>query len=656
MTHSYTSGSGLGKQLQRLGLAALLVGGTALASQAQSFTYDPSLSYNLAGTYTDLGTNGTVITTANTDDANSAAQNIGFSFNFNGIAFTQFVLNTNGLMRLGASAPSSALAASPYAQAPDLGPVNSTDAADVNLIMPFNFDLTAGSSTPEYRVYTTGTAGSRVCTIQWKNVADKAVAGSASSATAVPTHYANFSFQVKLYEGSNQIDFVYGTATAGPATSTDAAKFANVGLKGSDNVAYDNITTVKASVNAWSTTTFSTGPQAAASNAHNFRSTVLPDAGRTYRFLAPVANDAAVTNIYTLGKLSTAALPHTIQAVISNNGTTTLTNQSVTLTVSGANTFTNTQTITSLQSGYYTIVSFAALPATLAAGVNNVAVTVPADGNNNNNSFTVQQTVNTTGTLSYVPTNLTNTQGNSVYGYPVAGGIFGTKYTTQKAGTVTSVSIFLTQAATSSTVASSVGQTVYGVVTSPSGVVLGQSANYVIQAGDIGTYKTFTITTPPAVAAGGSFIAGLAQPAYTGGRYYPVAVQDELPTRSDAYFSVPIGGGTPVDYAATSNFARFLMEATVSVTLSTSKELQRAVTIYPNPSESGIFNLDVQNANAMGNLGVEVTNQLGQRVFAGSARDNFTTKLDLSNLAAGIYHLQVRNGQEYMSSQISIVK
>jgi hypothetical protein len=260
-----------------------------------------------------------------------------------------------------------------------------------------------------------------------------------------------------------------------------------------------------------------------------------------------------------------------------------------------------------------------------------------------------------------VPSDQTNTAGSFVVGATTAGGIFATKYTAQKAGTVTSVSVYLGDAGASSTSATSIGKTVYGVVLSPTGTVLGQSANYVIQTADIGTYKTFSITTPPAVAAGSSFLAGLAQPAYTGSRVYPIVIQDEAPTRSDAYFSIPVAGGTPTDLSvgangANSGFGRLMMEATLSVTLATSKELQRAVTIYPNPSESGIFNLAIQNANAAKGLGVEVTNQLGQRVYTGSARDNNTTKVDLSNLAAGLYHLQVRNGDEYTSSQISIVK
>ncbi|RZL07773.1 MAG: T9SS type A sorting domain-containing protein, partial [Hymenobacter sp.] len=68
------------------------------------------------------------------------------------------------------------------------------------------------------------------------------------------------------------------------------------------------------------------------------------------------------------------------------------------------------------------------------------------------------------------------------------------------------------------------------------------------------------------------------------------------------------------------------------------------------------FDLEIHGANAKSNLGVLVTNTLGQQVYTGSARDNYTNKLDLSGLAAGLYHLQVRNGDETMTRQIAIVK
>jgi hypothetical protein len=654
MTHSYISG------LRRLGFTALLAGGTALAAQAQNLNYTTAGATNVTTTYTDLGTNGTAITTVNTDDANSAAQNIGFSFAYNGTTFSQFVLNTNGFIKLGATAPSATAMFLPEATGSTaVNPV--TSASDPNIIAPFNFDLTAGSAgSTEYRVYTTGNAGSRICTIQWKNVADKAV--------TLSTQYANLSFQVRLYEATGVIEMVYNTATVG--TGTSGARYAQVGLKGTD-IANGQITQVaKQSADAWSTTTFVDYSTIVASggylNTFNFRQTAAPDAGRTLRFTPiapPVTNDAAVKAVYTLGKLPVpASLPHSVQAVISNPGIGALTNLAVTLSVTGANTFSNTQTVASLASGATTTVTFTGYPSTFVAGTNTVTVTVPSDGNNANNSAAVQQAVTTgTGTFSYVPSNQTTTAGGFVIGATTAGAIYATKYTTQRAGTVTSVSVYLGDAGASATTATSVGKTVYGAVLSPAGVVLGQSPSYVIQTADIGTYKTFNITTPPAVAAGGSFLAGLAQPAYTGLRFYPIAIQDETPTRSDAYFGIAIGGGTPTDLSVgnggtNSGFGRLMMEANLSVALATSKELQRAVTVYPNPSESGIFNLAVQAANAASGLGVEVTNQLGQRVYTGTARDNNTTKLDLSNLAPGIYHLQVRNGQEYTSSQLSIVK
>lgn len=258
------------------------------AAHAQ-FNYVPTNVVNAAGTYTALGTSGTVIATANTDDANSAAQPIGFTFTYNGTAFTQFVLNTNGLIRLGAAAPSVAnifLSQDQSTTQTAVDPVRSTDAANTNLIMPFNADLVSGTSTAEYRVSTTGTSPNRVCTIQWANVSDKTGTGTDTA----PTQYTNFSFQAKLYESTNNIEFVYGAATA--STNAATSRFPSVGVKGADaaSAVLGNKTTGAA---AWSTTVFINGPYT--TTTHNFRNVALPDLGRTYRFVAgpaiAVAND-----------------------------------------------------------------------------------------------------------------------------------------------------------------------------------------------------------------------------------------------------------------------------------------------------------------------------------------------------------------------------
>lgn len=262
-----------------LALAGLLLA-AAPAAQAQ-LTHGSANAQNVAGTFADLGTTGTAIATANNDDANSAAQNIGFTFNYNGASFTQFVLNTNGLLRLGSAAPSAANLFGQYENGlqPSVAPITSTDPANVNLLIPFNMDLEAAAAGgTEYRVATTGTAPNQVCTIQWKNVSDKA--GNAPDGTA--KQLASFTFQVKLYQTTNVIEFVYGSSTP-VAVANDDFRFPTVGIKGSGSGGGQTVLANKeASSLAWSTTSFITGIYG--QTTHNFRSTVRPDAGRTYRF------------------------------------------------------------------------------------------------------------------------------------------------------------------------------------------------------------------------------------------------------------------------------------------------------------------------------------------------------------------------------------
>ncbi len=275
------------------------------AAYSQALNYSPTNAVNVAGTYTDLGTTGTAIATANNDDANSAAQSIGFTFSFNGATFTQFVLSTNGFIKLGATAPSAAnLFLCNVAGCTNVDPVTSPNAADVNLVMPFNFDLQQGTGgTAEYRVATTGTAPNRVCTIQWKNVSDK------PDTAPTPTQYDNFSFQAKLYETSNNVEFVYGTATA--STGTAVSRFPIVGIKGSGSANGQTVLANKTTgAAAWSTSVFITGNYTG--TTHNFRNAAPPDAGRTYRFVpgtvvvtTPPNDDCAAATTLTAGATCT---------------------------------------------------------------------------------------------------------------------------------------------------------------------------------------------------------------------------------------------------------------------------------------------------------------------------------------------------------------
>ncbi len=549
MINPYTRVTSWRSRLGQLGLTALLLGGAA-AAQAQTLNYNTASTTNVAGTFTDLGSSGTVITTANTDDDNSAPQAIGFNFVYNGATFNQFVLNTNGLIRLGSAAPSAVNMFAQYegGKLPGVDPVSSTSAANTNLLMPFNFDLEAGSSPAEYRVSTTGTAPNQVCTIQWKNVHDKTDASAAQ--------YANFSFQVKLYQGTNVIEFVYDAPT--PATTgTEIARYSTVGIKGSGSASGQDVLGLRpASSAAWSTTTFITGTYTG--STHNFRRSVGPDAGRTYRF-TPVAKDAAVLALYTLPKLATPiSTPHVVSTAIANYGSDPLTNLVVTLRSTGANPFTTTVTVPNIPTQDTVLVSFPGFSPTVL-GTNTLTVSVAADGNNANNSQTASQLVSTN-VDGYTRPNEGNSSG---LGNGNTGGMFLALFPTSVATPVNTVSIFIA----GFTGYSPVGRTLYAVVTDPTtGAILGRSADYVVTNADVNTVKTFTITaagatTPLTVPAGG-FLAGLAIPSFTGTTYYPLGLQAESPTRPGAFYYEDLTGSVPEDLAFI-NFGSFMIDVNV---------------------------------------------------------------------------------------------
>jgi hypothetical protein len=548
MNHQYHR-TGQTSRLRQLALAALLATGAVGTAHAQ-LGYSAANVVNTTGTYTDLGTTGTAITTASTDDANSAATPIGFNFVFNGTTFTNFVLNTNGFIKLGGTAPTGPQYTD-GGQSILNGPI---DGAETNLILPFNQDLTAGSAGgTEYRVTTTGTSPNQVCTIQWKNVSDK-VRGT------IGTQYANFSFQAKLYEGTNQIEFVYGTATPG-AASADIAKFCVVGIKGSNAAA--SVLGTKASATPWSGTTFAAGPYTG--NGHNVRQSQLPDPGRTYRFTIPVANDAAVAAIQGYASVIVPANnPITLRAVVRNAGTTALTGATnVTLTISGANTYTATQPVSALAIGASGIATFSGISLP-NVGQNTVTISVPNDGSNGNNTLSQPMETSATTVSLATPGALASNSGFN------AGDDFyyAAKITLNTPRSITAVTALLTDVGNQATAKTSVGESVYGVVVdATTGTILARSANYVITAADFNQFHTFTLSAPATVPAGDVLI-GMAQTASSGTLpYYPFGVQTEDPTRLNTYFrGSAAGGAAPVAAftAAGQNIYKFPFGATTA--------------------------------------------------------------------------------------------
>lgn len=517
--------------MKKLYLAALL--SLAAAQSLAQLAYNASSSTITQGTYNDVGTNGSAITLSisgapmTRDDDNSAVQSIGFPFYYNGAYYSQFVLNTNGFIRLGNRA-----AAEDTYDPLDIH-------ADSNLIYAFGYDLD-GSDSTEWRVFTTGVMGSRICTIQYKNVRDW---------TSSTGQYKAVNFQIKLWEGSNKIQFVYGgfNPTAAPVDIIPA----NVGIKGNDPSS--SVNAMKASIARWDSAVFIDGNYSFTGNKFNNRNTLLPTPGVTitFNYVTLPGNDASVLNVYTLGKLPMGlGSPYSVTATVKNTGANALTNLPVTLSITGANTFTNTKHI-SLNPGNTTVVSFDGFsPAT--TGNCNVVVSVPLDDVNTNNSKQYYSMV-TSNTFSYADTS----RATAFVGYNTGAGLILTKYKMHGTGKVTQVNVRISDTSLNT------GQVVYAVVVDANGTIVAQSDSATLSAADLGTYKSFTINSTPAFTDT-SFYAGLAQtPTDTSYGYFPVSTQTEgPPSRSGAYYTLTLGGGTVPTQATT--VGRLMIEAVVA--------------------------------------------------------------------------------------------
>ena len=488
------------------------------------------------GTYTDLGTNGTVITTTGSDNSLSAAEPIGFTFTYNGTAYTDFILSTNGYIKLGTTPPSSASLVYAGPNSPTGGVFNSTNAADQNILVPFGFDLT-GATGAEYRVFTDGAPGSRTCTIQFKNLTE--------NTSTIPTQYSNINFQVILYETTNVIDFVYGPWTG--TTNPSNAKWAFVGLRGTSNAANQIVSITKGSVTAWASAIAANGNYAVGTNSFNFGNPPTrpaPSAGLTYKFVPVYPNDLAVTAVYTLGKLPKPYVtPHYVRAKVRNNGSATQTNFTVTLNVTGANPFTDNQVIASLAPGADVFVTFAGFTPTVN-GSQVITVSVPSDDNDFNISGIYGQLVN-----------------DDVYSYadpllPTAGGVGFTGATGQFCAKFpySGVSNTINQLGVNFSgggIPLQVGIWGQNPTTGGPGALLWSSSTFTSVSG------LNTIPVNPPVPVSDTFFCGVLQTTSNNASF---GYQNENPIRDNTFFYGALNSTSWTDFAASSSNFRFMVE------------------------------------------------------------------------------------------------
>lgn len=251
--------------------------------------------------------------------------------------------------------------------------------------------------------------------------------------------------------------------------------------------------------------------------------------------------DAAVSAVYTLGKLPVPyAVPHTISTHIINNGAAALSNLPVTLQISGANSFTDQQVISTLLPGAAVTVSFQAFTP-VNTGINEVTVSLPPDDFPVDNQRSLQQEIsNNAYNYAY------STTPTSAVGFNNATGDIAALFTTGTPTTVNQLGVYFTAG----------GQPFRLAIWDKSGQ--GKPGTLLWQSDElISTPGIFTLPVLPAVAVTDSFYAGVRQ---TGTINVQFAYQLESPVRPSVfYYSTPAGTGAWTDFAPANPF-RFMIE------------------------------------------------------------------------------------------------
>ncbi|MGB4849336.1 MAG: GEVED domain-containing protein, partial [Saprospiraceae bacterium] len=270
----------------------------------------------------------TMVLAAGDDDTPTATPvAIGFSFNYDGVNYSQYSVSPDGWLLLGG-----ATAVSQF-----------TNAVTSNINVPKIYPLWDDQSTGlngSVKVLVTGSPGNRIFKVQWQTVLPR-------TGTHATTPF-NSTYQVWLYETTNIIEFRYGSMGVPGLTNSGAAG----GLTGAVSTNFNSIT-------------FSTNTSSSA--VANDANQVAPPSGQIYTFKTPSAalsyswspvvdvvspgsqntatNNLAVTTIFTVtvtnaGCSSTASTTVTVDPLTCSPATVSAThcantNFTVTANLSG---------------------------------------------------------------------------------------------------------------------------------------------------------------------------------------------------------------------------------------------------------------------------------------------------------------------------------
>jgi hypothetical protein len=196
-----------------------------------------------SGTFTPISGGTSVATSTSAadflgDTKTSTSIPIGFTFNYAGVNYTSVIAASDGFLSFNPTATSAAT-----------NNLSTTAAARRPLVAPLWDDLDGASGSGSAKYITTGSAGSRVFTIEWLNWQWQYDATGAT-----------ISFQVKLYEGTNVVEFVYRRETGAVSFGSASIGLAGVGTGSGNFLSLNGSGTAPAASSTTETTTISAKP------------------------------------------------------------------------------------------------------------------------------------------------------------------------------------------------------------------------------------------------------------------------------------------------------------------------------------------------------------------------------------------------------------
>jgi len=241
-------------------------------------------------------------------------------------------------------------------------------------------------------------------------------------------------------------------------------------------------------------------------------------------------NEVGVIRVLAPGAVSKlVAGGHDITAIVKNNSINALNNVSVTLNVSGANSYTDVKTVT-IPVGGTANVSFTPFSPT-TNGLNNMTVSVAADEYSDNNAAAWTQSVGCTDYANNPPV-AASVFSNGSYGY---GGqaILATPFMVPSTASITGIKFAPSQSASGS---------ICGVLLDAGGGIIAMTNTLTLNAGSFGAYANLKFSPAQELTASTSYYYGVAQLVAS---TFPFGTASTFATTNlNLYYTVPIAGGS----------------------------------------------------------------------------------------------------------------